>query len=610
MRAPASWLRAAAGLALVILALGGSAAAAPARRVALVIGQSAYVGAGELPNGRNDARLVASALLSAGFDQVDLRIDLDRKGLDAALSRFARTARGADTAVIYFAGHGVESGGRNWLIPIDARLESEARLKDQAVALDLALAALKPAVRLRVLVLDACRNNPFRRGARSGDRPTAAQRLVIRGLGAVESPDTLIFYAAKAGSTALDGDGDNSPFALALAARIPTPGVEVRRLFGQVRDDVLLATGGEQEPFSYGAAPARAYLTPTDAEVALTDADALGWDRARLIDSGDAYAEYLSLFPMGRHWREAAVLRARRRAEMVRAGPVGFAGRTIRVAANGTGDASDLTAAVAQAKDGDRILLSAGIHRAGDLTINKRILIAGPSSGKPAVVQRSTDGKLSSLIFVEYGGDLWIQDVTLQCACDLLSLFEGRATIGRVVFASLPGLDPDDPFSDDGLNLYPGSSAILVDSRADNGAGGLSISGALDAVGNRLNGTGWVSGNSRAVFLENSIVAPKGKAVQFSGLAWALLEANEIDLRGRPIDKDAKSTLISWLTHAAGRLVLSRNTLRLNSAAPEVQWFLCKDVERCDVTLDDNRVLRDPPGRPAVKPRGRGRRGG
>lgn len=242
------------GLLFFAMAVFGTFTGSPAfaeKRVALVIGNSRYQHVAKLPNPANDAGLVARTLKAAGFDSVELRLDLTNADMRRVLRRFADKAQDANIAIVYYAGHGMEVDGTNYVIPVDAVLERDTDVLDEAVSLNRILAAVEPANRLQLIVLDACRNNPF------ADRMkrTIAFRAVGRGLAKVEptSPNTLIAFAAKAGSTAEDGSGGDSPFATALAKEIARPGLDVRRAFGYVRDDVLKATDNRQEPYVYGS---------------------------------------------------------------------------------------------------------------------------------------------------------------------------------------------------------------------------------------------------------------------------------------------------------------------------------------------------------------------
>jgi len=219
-------------------------------RVALVIGNSAYKNVASLPNPANDAAIVDSTLKGAGFDSVEIHLDIQLADMRRVLRDFADAARNADIAVVYYAGHGVEVDGSNYLIPTDAKLERDIDVYDEALSLDRVLAVIEPAKQLRLVILDACRDNPFVKTMKR-----TISRGIGRGLAQVEpmSPNTLVAYSAKAGSTAQDGDGSNSPFTIALSRHLTTPGLDVRRAFGFVRDDVLKTTNNKQEPFVYGS---------------------------------------------------------------------------------------------------------------------------------------------------------------------------------------------------------------------------------------------------------------------------------------------------------------------------------------------------------------------
>jgi len=196
-------------------------------------------------------------VLAFYLPRVDVRSNLDQLG--------------------YYAGHGIEVDGINYLIPVDAMLERDTDVYDEAFPLDRVLIAVEPAKQLRLIIVDACRDNPF---AKTMKR-TIAMRAIGQGLAKVEptNPNTMIAFAAKAGFTAYDGDKGqkNSPFAVALAAHLTTPGLDLRKAFGFVRDDVLKATKNKQEPFIYSSlggedvalvpAPAVVASPPTPAPV-------------------------------------------------------------------------------------------------------------------------------------------------------------------------------------------------------------------------------------------------------------------------------------------------------------------------------------------------------
>src|SRR3954447_15304142 len=238
-------------LLLALVLLLGAEPAFAGKRVALVLANSAYQHAPSLPNPVSDGAVMAKTLKDAGFDVVDSRHDLSALDTRRALREFADSTRDADIAVVYYAGHGIEVEGSNYLIPVDAKLERDTDVYDEALSLDRVLVAVEPAKQLRLVILDACRDNPFGKTMKR----TLASRGIGRGLAQIEptSSNTLIAYSAKAGFTAQDGDGANSPFTIALSKHLATPGLDVRRAFGFVRDDVLKSTGNKQEPFVYGS---------------------------------------------------------------------------------------------------------------------------------------------------------------------------------------------------------------------------------------------------------------------------------------------------------------------------------------------------------------------
>ena len=234
----------AAGL---LLTLAGPAQAA--KRVALVIGNAEYRHASRLANPLNDAADIGAALGRLGFEVARL----DNAGYDAmrrGLRAFTRAAATSEIAVVFYAGHGIEVDGRNFLIPVDARLASDQDVEYEAVPLDLVSRSVDRASEFRLIVLDACRDNPFAKAiTRSG-----ATRSIGRGLARVEpAGETLVAYAARGGSVAADGEGRNSPYSTALLAHLEEPGLEVGLMFRKVRDAVLRSTGGRQEPFVYGS---------------------------------------------------------------------------------------------------------------------------------------------------------------------------------------------------------------------------------------------------------------------------------------------------------------------------------------------------------------------
>lgn len=243
---PATLLCLGAPILVFVSALLALPSQADARRVALVIGNSNY-SIGQLINPGNDAKAIATTFKSLGFDEVLLQEDLTADGMRNSLRSLAAASLGAEIIAVYFAGHGIELNGKNYLLPVDTKLARAGDIDLEAISLDTVLQQLESATKLKLVILDACRNNPF--------QPVGGKRSLRRGLIAVEPEDnTLVAYAAKEGTTASDSTGGrHSPFAQALLTHLGTPDLEINFVFRRVRDEVIRATGGEQQPFVYGS---------------------------------------------------------------------------------------------------------------------------------------------------------------------------------------------------------------------------------------------------------------------------------------------------------------------------------------------------------------------
>jgi formylglycine-generating enzyme required for sulfatase activity len=245
-------------LAIVLQAICLPADAA-GKRVALIIGNAAYADVGQLANPVLDSQAVSTALTSAGFDDVKLVTNMTAQSMREELKLFSAKASEADIAVIYYAGHGVEVADQNYLVPVDAKLLRSTDIEFEAIPLSSVRSAVSGAAKLRMVVLDACRNNPFRLSGVNG------KRAANRGLAQIEpGAGEVVAYSAKEGTLAQDGASNaNSPFAQALVKSLSEPGLEIRLLFGKVRDDVLSATNNEQEPYTYASLGGEAlYLRP------------------------------------------------------------------------------------------------------------------------------------------------------------------------------------------------------------------------------------------------------------------------------------------------------------------------------------------------------------
>ena len=282
---------------LLAFSAGYGFAQAP-KRVALVIGNGSYQTVSKLANPTKDAAAISEMFKKAGFDWVLMRHDVGNLDFKRALRDFSDAAQDADIAVIYYAGHGIQIRDMNYLIPVDAKLARDVDAQDEAVSLERMMEALEPVRKLKLVILDACRDNPF---ANTMKRRVAT-RAVNSGLAKMEPTlsDTLIAYAAKAGSTAEDGEGaTNSPFAAALLKHLAVPGLDVRFAFGRVKDDVMKATGNKQEPFMYGSLGGEAIaLVPAPKGPSQADAKST-YEMVERIGTKKAWEVFLSTHKEG-----------------------------------------------------------------------------------------------------------------------------------------------------------------------------------------------------------------------------------------------------------------------------------------------------------------------
>ena len=245
-------------LLLAAVLVSASSVALATGRVALVVGNSTYAHIGRLPNPANDAADVSAALARLGFE-VTTTLDAGLSELNQALRQFTRRSAGADVALVFYAGHGLEMDGVNYVVPVDARLERDADVRFETVTLN-DLLAVTAGASLRLVILDACRNNPL---ARSMQRTVASRSVSGGSFGELNEDllgdETLVAYAAAAGTTAADGQGRNSPYTAALLAHLEQP-LELSALFRRVRAQVLEATRGEQRPHEYASLLREHYL--------------------------------------------------------------------------------------------------------------------------------------------------------------------------------------------------------------------------------------------------------------------------------------------------------------------------------------------------------------
>jgi uncharacterized caspase-like protein len=256
------------------------------RRIALVVGNSKYQGRGlSLPHPSNDAQDITAVLTAIGFEVLTV-IDATKADMDAALQRFARQAATADTALFFYAGHALQFQGRNYLMPTDGKLEDEISLRYEATGLEAVQAALERANGIKIIILDACRDNPLANRLRGAFRGLPG---ATRGLARIDKTQGMVVaYATLAGEVADDGSGRNSPFTTALLKWLQQPGLEIEMMFRRVASDVNTQTSGRQRPETYISLLSEYYLNKSDR---------IAWDRVK--DSGNiaALRDFISGFP-------------------------------------------------------------------------------------------------------------------------------------------------------------------------------------------------------------------------------------------------------------------------------------------------------------------------
>jgi len=301
--------------ALIVMAALPCVPASAQDRVALVVGNAKYLNANVLPNPGNDARVMARTLREIGFDVAE-GFDLDRTGMERLVREFLRKTATAQVALLFYAGHGLQVDGRNYLVPVDAKLESPSDLGFETIELDKILENLNDSSRANIVILDACRDNPLAR--------TFAARLGASRSGAVSSglagysnlgTGTLIAFSTAPGAVALDGAGANSPFTRALAKHVRTPGLEVRQMLTRVRADVAAETRSRQIPWDnssllgevYLAGPGRPEQPRIDASPATPQpaADEILWGAVKDSGLSAMFQEFLKKYPDSPHAGEA-----------------------------------------------------------------------------------------------------------------------------------------------------------------------------------------------------------------------------------------------------------------------------------------------------------------
>lgn len=292
------------GLVAALIALFvSSAPAAAERRVALVVGNSAYEHTTQLRNPKNDADAMSARLEKLGFE-IFGGTDLDRRALVEALIRFGRAAEQADVALFFYAGHGLQVDGQNYLVPVDAMVEFEAEIDISLVSLSQVMQQLERGSRTNLVFLDACRDNPFAKElARSMNRAAVS---LSKGLGRVQSGSgTFIAFATQPDAVASDGSGANSPFTSALLRHIEKPGQSISDMMIQVRNDVMAETGGKQVPWDSSSLTGRFSFTPEEVTTAQLQSvpvvspsiEKEAYEQAVEVGSCGAYEAFQRRFP-------------------------------------------------------------------------------------------------------------------------------------------------------------------------------------------------------------------------------------------------------------------------------------------------------------------------
>ena len=302
-------------LAALTTAVAISWAAQAQDRVALVVGNSKYVSVNGVPNAVNDGHTMARALREIGFAVVD-GYDLNRDGMERQIREFLRKSETARVALLFYAGHGLQVDGRNYLLPVNTKLEVASDLGFETIGLDNILESLNGTSRTNIIILDACRNNPFAQSLAS--RFGAARSVtVLSGLAGYSNlgTGTLIAFSTAPGAVALDGTGSNSPFTKALARHVRTPGLEVRQMLTRVRADVAAETRGRQIPWDNSSLLGEVYLAGTgrpESEhvnvppaVPAPAADDLLWEAIKSSNVAAVFEEFVNKFPTSPHARDA-----------------------------------------------------------------------------------------------------------------------------------------------------------------------------------------------------------------------------------------------------------------------------------------------------------------
>jgi parallel beta-helix repeat protein len=500
---------------------------AVAKRVALVVGNSTYAHVNPLTNPANDSALIETVLTEAGFDVVRLN-NLDQKAMKQAMLDFGRKLKqGAEASLFYYAGHGIEVDGRNYLIPVDSNTASKEEADIQNIDVNDILALMENSgVPLNILVLDACRNNPFR-----GLRATGG------GLAPVRAPaGSFIAYATAPGQVAADGEGSNSPFTLALAENLRIAGLPLETVFKQTRAKVRAATNGEQVPFDSSAIEGDFYFLPPKApENQTDDQKAIDSKAESALAAAGSNREMLRVVATefsGSVWGKLAEARLRDlEAELALLAPApkpaGDGKATLRVAADGSGNYRSVVEALLAAKPDSRIEVMPGTYKSA-LVVDKAVEIVGiglasdiriEASGNHTIVWQATGGGLLNLSIAQTGG----------CAnkCGAVIVRNGAPVIADSILSSANGSTIAIVGSD--------SKPLVLRNRIVNGAQqGIYLdqqaTGLID--GNEISGSGFaaieIRGGANPTVSKNRIYGGKLGGIYITAGGLGVVEENEI----------------------------------------------------------------------------------
>ncbi len=514
------------------------------KRVALVIGNSKYQNVTPLTNPANDAVLMETALKNAGFD-VTLLKDLDQKGMKQAMLNFGRKLKqGADASMFFYAGHGIEVDGKNYLVPVDSNTENKEEADIQNIEVNDFLALMENSgVPLNIVVLDACRNNPFR-----------SMRSVGGGLAPVLAPaGTYVAYSTAAGSVAADGAGANSPFTESLAESLRVPGLTLEGVFKKTRAKVRSLTNGAQVPFDSSAIEGDFYFINAPAApvviaappppVVVASPPVVTIPEPVVVDDGkEAYAaagndpimlQIVANAYKDTIWGQLAEIRLRSSEAQVAVAtpapapvepapvrevapepapePVASAAQLapppvapeptddgIVVAADGTGDYTSIVDAIAAANDGDKISVAPGEY-SGGVVVTKAIEIIGPddakkvvwsASGSHVINWQAKGGKIANMTLHQTGGcetvcsAVFIDNASPQVENNFVT-----SDAGSAIVVTGPTARPDivnntiSKSKESGIYLdVQGAGTITGNDIFDNGLAGIEIASGADPL--------------------------------------------------------------------------------------------------------------------------------